>query len=153
AELLAHEVSTGTSHDFQALCARPQVQRLLSDQEHKAIFARLKERSSIRTQNLLLACAMPHASDWLLAPPIPGLGLSLQNDNFRTALKFRLGLPLFDIGLTCSATSSKTGEVCGEDMDVFGDHALCCHFGTSRLFRHNNLEASTRRVEEEARRH
>src|SRR6185437_14221835 len=78
-------------------------------------------------------------SDWLLAPPIPGLGLSLQNDNFRTALKFRLGLPLFDTGLTCSATSSKTSGVCGEELDVFGDHALCCHFGTSRLFRHNNL--------------
>src|SRR6185437_9388858 len=108
-------------------------------------------------------------SDWLLAPPIPGLGLSLQNDNFRTALKFRLGLPLFDTGLTCSATSSRTGDVCGEDLDVFGDHALCCHFGTSGLFRHNNLrsrshgswalggrdreEASTRRGEEEARRH
>src|SRR6185437_10237398 len=122
AELLAHEVSTGTSHDFQALCARPQVQRLLSDQEHKAILTGLKARSSVRTQNLLLACAMPHASDWLLAPPIPGLGLSLQNDNFRTALKFRLGLPLFDIGLTCSATSSRTGDVCGEDTTQ-GCHA------------------------------
>jgi hypothetical protein len=137
--LAAHEASTGTPHDFQALCTQPQVQRLLSDQEHKAILTRLKGRSSTRTQNLLLACAMPHASDWLLAPPIPGLGLSLQNDNFRTALKFRLGLPVFDPNLTCSATSSKSGEVCGEALDVFGDHALCCHFGTSRVFRHNNL--------------
>ena len=24
-------------------------------------------------------------------------------------------------------------------MDVLGDHALCCHNGTSRVFRHNNL--------------
>src|SRR5690348_5733348 len=29
--------------------------------------------------------------------------------------------------------------VCGEELDVFGDHALCCHFGTSRLFRHNQV--------------
>jgi hypothetical protein len=24
-------------------------------------------------------------------------------------------------------------------MDVFGDHAVCCHHGTSLLFRHNNI--------------
>ena len=43
AELLAaHEASTGVLHDFQALCTRVQVQRLLSDQEHKAILTRLR---------------------------------------------------------------------------------------------------------------
>src|SRR4029079_12784029 len=46
--------------------------------------------------NLFLACTMPHASDWLLAPPVPGLGLGMQSDVFRTALKFRLRMPLFD---------------------------------------------------------
>ena len=24
-------------------------------------------------------------------------------------------------------------------MDVYGDHAICCNHGTSRVFRHNNL--------------
>jgi len=89
-------------------------------------------------KNLLLACTMGHAGDWLVTAPIPGLGLSMPSDNFRMALKFRLGLPLFDAGSTCPATS-KSGDVCGEDLDVFGDHALCCHYGTSRVFRHNNL--------------
>jgi hypothetical protein len=137
--LKAHEDSTGSHHEFQDLCRIPRVQRYLSDQQHRALLSGLKARSDTRTKNLLLACSMPHASDWLQAPPIPGLGLSLHNDNFRTALKFRLGLPLFDTGLVCPATSSKSGEVCGAELDVFGDHALCCHFGTSRLFRHNNL--------------
>ena len=53
---------------------------------------------------------MPHASDWLLTAPIPGLGLSMHSDNFRTALKFRLGMPLFDPDLKCPASSAKTGE-------------------------------------------
>ena len=78
------------------------------------------------------------AAIWLLAPPIPGLGLSLRSENFRAALKFRLGLPLFEKGLQCPAIS-KSGEICGDELDVFGDHALCCHFGTSRLFRHNQV--------------
>src|SRR5690349_11209815 len=90
------------------------------------------------SQNLMLACSMPHASDWLLAPPIPGLGLGLQSDVFRTALKFRLGMPLFDEPFPCPALSSG-GKACPAQMDVFGDHALCCHDGTSLVFRHNNV--------------
>jgi ubiquitin carboxyl-terminal hydrolase 44/49 len=136
--LLAHEASTGLSHEFDDLCGTSHVQRRLSDEQHQAMLARLKARANTRTQNLLLACTMAHASDWLLAPPIPGLGLSLRSENFRAALKFRLGLPLFEPGLQCPATS-KAGVVCGEELDVFGDHALCCHFGTSRLFRHNHV--------------
>jgi hypothetical protein len=137
--LAAHEASTGTCHDFHTLCETPHVQRVLSDEQHRAILARLKARSSPRTKNLLLACTMAHASDWLLTAPIQGLGLNLPNDNFRMALKFRLGLSLFEPGLSCPASSSKSGEVCGEELDVFGDHALCCHFGTSRVFRHNHV--------------
>jgi hypothetical protein len=136
--LVAHESSTTLGHEFQDLCGKSHVQRLLSDEQHQAILGRLRGHADTRTQNLMLACTMAHASDWLLAPPIPGLGLSLQNDNFRAALKFRLGLHLFEPGLRCPATS-KLGEKCGEELDVFGDHALCCHYGTSRVFRHNHL--------------
>ena len=81
---------------------------------------------------------MPHASDWLLAPPIPGLDLGLQSDVFCTALKFRLGMPLFKEPFPCPALSGE-GTVCGAEMDVFGDHAPCCHNGPSLLFRHNNV--------------
>ena len=140
-DLLAQHATNvaGSPRDFKELCEVKQVQRMLSNEVHLAILSRLKTRSTVRKQNLLTACTMGHASDWLLAAPIPAFGLNMQSDNFRTALKFRLGLPLFDEGLTCPASSTTKGHVCGEDLDVFGDHALCCHFGTSRVFRHNNL--------------
>jgi hypothetical protein len=86
----------------------------------------------------MMACSMPHASDWLLAPPVAGLGLGLQSNVFLAALKFRLGIPLFDLPSVCPALSSG-GSICGSEMDVFGDHALCCHNGPSLLFRHNNI--------------
>ncbi len=54
----------------------------------------------------MLASTMAHASDWLLAPPIPGLGLALGSDCFRTAVKFRLGMPLFSEPFPCTVTSS-----------------------------------------------
>ena len=136
--LSAHETATGIAHDFPTLCTKQSVQQLLSTERHEATFERLKAKPSARTHNLLLACSMPHASDWLLAPPIPGLGLGLQSDVFRTALKFRLSLPLFTEPFACPALSSG-GTVCDVPMDVFGDHALCCHNGTSIVFRHNNI--------------
>jgi len=56
---------------------------------------------------------------------------------FRTALKFRLGIPLLEASL-CPVPNS-AGQACDTEMDVFGDHAICCHNGTSLLFRHNNV--------------
>ena len=67
------------------------------------------------------------------------VGLGLQSDVFRTALKFRLGIPLFDAPFPCPALSSGDGKACPEQMDVFGDHAPCCHSGPSLVFRHNNI--------------
>ena len=137
--LSAHETATGVPHDFAAFSEQKSVQQLLSTERHESIFARLKSKGSVRSQNLMLACSMPHASDWLLAPPVPGLGLGLQSDAFRTALKFRLGMRVFDAPFACPAVSTSTGAVCGSEMDVFGDHALCCNHGPSIVFRHNNV--------------
>jgi hypothetical protein len=139
-ELLAtHESVTGISHEMSSLSGdSKKVQHLLSTERHEASFNQLKTKLGVRSQNLMVACSMPHASDWLLAPPIAGLGLGLQSDVFRTALKFRLGMHLFDKPFPCPMLSS-TGVVCDDQMDVFGDHALCCHNSPSLLFRHNNI--------------
>ena len=137
--LAAHEVATGITHELSALSDTKKVQHMLSSECHEAIFKRLKSKLGVRSHNLMLACSMSHASDWLLAPPIPGLGLSLQSDCFRTALKFRLSMPLFDKPFPCPAVSTGSGAVCDAQMDVFGDHALCCHNTSSLGFRHNNI--------------
>jgi len=77
--LSAHEDATGKAHTWASLCSEKAVQQTLSTERHTALFDHLKAQSTPRSHNLLLACSMPHASDWLLAPPIPGLGLSLQS--------------------------------------------------------------------------
>lgn len=139
AELLSlHEAATGTSHDFESLSTTPKVQQLLSSERHWASYTQLRTKSSVRSRNLMLASTMPHASDWLLTPPIPGLGLALGSDCFRTALMFRLGMPLFREPFPCAAITS-SGVVCDCQMDIYGDHALCCHNGASLLFRHNSI--------------
>ena len=81
------------------------VQQLFSTERHMAMHTQLRAKVSVRSQNLMLASTMPHASDWLLAPPIPGLGLALGSDCFRTAVKFRLGMPLFSEPFPCTAVT------------------------------------------------
>ena len=102
--LSAHEAATGAVHDFTTLSTKQSVQQLLSTERDESAFKRLRAKLSVRSQNLMLACSMPHASDWLLAPPIPGLGLGLQSDVFRTAMKFRVGMPVFDKPFPCPAS-------------------------------------------------
>ena len=139
ADLLSlHEAATGASHDFEGLSTTPSVQQLLSTESHMAMYTQLRAKVSVRSQNLMLASTMPHASDWLLAPPIPGLGLALGSDCFRTALKFHFGMPLFSEPFTWGAPTG-SGVVCECQMDIYGDHALCCHNGPSLLFRHNSI--------------
>lgn len=139
AELLAaHEEATSVGHDLAELSTQKSVQQLLSSERHEVMFQKLMAKSSPRSNNLMLACSMPHASDWLLAPPIAGLGLALQSDKFRTALKFRLSIPVYAEPFPCPALNN-AGQPCGDEMDVFGDHAICCNHGTSLLFRHNNV--------------
>ena len=68
-ELLAdHAHTTGKPHEFEALTRERSVQETLSSERHEAALERLKAKSSTRTRNLLLACSMPHASDWLMCP-------------------------------------------------------------------------------------
>ena len=83
--LSAHEVATGKVHTLSSLCGEKSVQQKLSTERHTAMFEQLKVNSSARSRKLLLACSLPHASDWLIAPPVPGLGLGLQSEVFRTA--------------------------------------------------------------------
>ena len=70
--------------------------------------------------------------------PATGFSRYRSLDVFRTALKFRLGLPLFSEPFPCPALSSE-GKLCAAEMDIFGDHAPCCRHGTSLVFRHNNV--------------
>ena len=99
--LVAHETATSFGHDLADLSTQRSVQQLLSKERHEVMFQKLMARSSARSSNLMLACSTPHASDWLLAPPIAGLGLALLSTQFRTALKFRLGFALYSEPFPC----------------------------------------------------
>jgi len=51
--------------------------------------------------------------------------------NFRTAIQYRLGIPVVDFDSTC--------PMCTQPIDIFGDHAVCCTKAGDLIVRHNNL--------------
>ena len=66
-----------------------------------------------------------------MVAPLVALGLHLRPQEFVLAVKYRLGLAVFDQAGPCPA--------CLKQSDVLGDHAMCCGTGGERIARHNHL--------------
>jgi hypothetical protein len=74
-------------------------------------------------------CATPEAGAWLRALPSHTLGLVLTPEEFRAALRLRLGVPVFSTATSCS--------YCEVPMDESEVHALSCKHGGYHVRRHN----------------
>ena len=73
---------------------------------------------SMRDKARLGSVGLPHAGDWLNVVPCPSLGLQLRPSEFKTAVLYRLGLPVFDKDGPCIG--------CRAPSDKYGDHAVGC---------------------------
>ena len=91
----------------------------------------LTREGSVRETARLASLGLAHAGDWLNLVPCPALGLHLRPAEFTAALKYRLGVPMYDREGPCPA--------CGRPSDTLGDHALCCGSSGERIARHNSL--------------
>ena len=86
-------------------------------------------RESARLASVSLAKS--HSGDWLNVTPSPGLNLLLRPPEFVSALRYRLGHPIFTSDGPCPA--------CGQQSDRLGDHAMNCAWQGERIARHNSL--------------
>jgi hypothetical protein len=74
------------------------------------------EATSPRDKVRVTSLTAPHTGDWLNVVPLPVLGLHLRPVEFKYAVSYRLGIPLYQDDGTCPA--------CGRASDRFGDHSL-----------------------------
>ena len=81
----------------------------------------------------LLSLTLPQSDAWLSAPPIPSLGLHLQPNEFRAALKYRIGVPL-NIEERRKCPYCQNGR-----LDKLGDQALNCHGRGDMISRHDRV--------------
>ena len=77
----------------------------------------------------LLAVSAENASHWLIAIPIPSLGLKLDSNQLRVSIGLRLGSPL------CHPHTCK----CGTRVESSGVHGLSCKKSAGRFSRHGQV--------------
>ena len=113
----------GVRHPQEALTAR-----VHTNAKDKLVANALSPRDKLR----LNAVVRPHAADWLSLPPIPSLGLKLTREEFLALLRWWLGLEIY-----CGAQNLCPEPKCHSELDQFGDHAVICPCGPSRIGRHD----------------
>ena len=105
-----------------------QLSTLIDGTVHRSL---LGLADNVRDKARLQSVGLPHAGDFLLVVPSPSLGLQLRPTEFRTAVLYRLGMPLFQSDGACIA--------CGQASDRYGDHAVGCASQGERIASHNHL--------------
>ncbi len=118
-----------------------ELSRKLLHQEAQDLLAACEPED--RAAGRLRSCSGPGAGAWLTTVPCHA-GLRLDNTTFTIASLIRLGLPL-------PPALTEAPCVCGAEIDVYGDHLLCCKHGGERHFRHDVLVEEFRRILREVR--
>ena len=96
---------------------------------HHDLFSSLEGNE--REQACLNSASLPHAGDWLNVIPNWALGLMIQSNEYVAAIKYRLGVFVYDTQGPCPA--------CNKESDTMGDHAVGCHKLGEMITRQNSL--------------
>ena len=73
---------------------------------------------SVRARALANSTSLSHAGSWLNGVPSAALGPRLQDKEFRSCLRYWLGIPLHSAPYSCPE--------CHRTADEFGDHQVGC---------------------------
>jgi hypothetical protein len=95
-------------------------QKWWTDKVHQARKASLKETLPVRDRCRLRLQSMPHTSSWMQTVPNKGIGMRVGASKYRLLLRWWLGAKL----LSCAG--GPPCPLCGDALDPFGDHLLCC---------------------------
>ena len=93
--------------------------------QQQLLVQQVDQQGGDRERARLASLSLRHAGDWLNTPPLTAPGLHLRAAEFVPAVKYRLGLPVFNTEGPCPA--------CLRPSDTLGDHALCCGTGDRGL--------------------
>jgi hypothetical protein len=142
---------TPQTRDLAERMASPVPDDQLIDMTQRAISLEvdLKLRAAVdleaitdRDKARLRVLSAPHTGDWLNVVPLPILGLHLKPREFKFAVNYRLGMPLYQEEGVCPA--------CGKAADEYGDHSVACAHTGERIARHNHLANMLFRVAQTA---
>ena len=129
-QLLNDRVSPTSAFTFEDLKEKAQMHVThaidLRIQELTAALA-----TSPRSKARLGCLSLAGTGDWLNANPSFAFNLHMPGPEFRTSIRYRLGVPVYQEDGKCPA--------CDANSDSFGDHAIACGYQGERNSRHNIL--------------
>ena len=104
------------------------------EQVHASLVEHFAQAGDKREVQRLKRCAQPHASGFITAVPShdDGKDATMRPQLFRTAVHYRLGIPLLEKEIDCPVCMQKK-------IDIMGDHATCCARTGDLITRHNAL--------------
>ena len=101
-------------------------------------FEDLFRHADSRSRTSMLSAGGPTAGKSLVAPA--GLQQAHHNDeDFTEILQWRLGSATPGEAHRCQNVAARTGEMCGEELRQYEDHAAICPCGPTRNRRHEDL--------------
>ena len=126
---LSASIPSGTS--VYAESDTPSQKSLSAKIEEHAVSKLLQDPALARARRLHFdACRAPGFGAWLMATPA-SRDLHIPSPVFRVAMQRRLRMPIWECDTACG--------LCGEVLDRWGDHALCCCGGGDRVLWHNAI--------------
>ena len=124
---LGASIPDGTS--IYAESDAPSQRSLSAKLEAQSVSSLLHDPALSRARRCHFAAVRaPGSGAWLTATSASSV-THIPSPLFRTALRCRLRMPIWDHDSACS--------LCGEVLDRWGDHAICCSGGGDRVLRHN----------------
>ena len=105
----------------------PSQRKIQEEFDYSAFDNLLGKQSSIREKARLQSLSLPQSVAWLSATPIPALGLQLSSNKFHVALKYRLGVKLYENERKCSFCKYGTLD------------AVSCHGRGDMISRHDRI--------------
>jgi len=112
----------------------PKMQQKLADLIHKDLYKLIVAEADPRTISRIQSSGGKGSSGFLTTCPTDDFN-KFSNTQMEISVKRRLGL-----ALTCLADNQlMTRCICGADLDVLGDHLICCRKGNDRFLVHFGL--------------
>jgi hypothetical protein len=97
---------------------------------------------TVRDKARIRSLSASHARDWLIVVPLPALGLHWRPREFKFAVAYRLGIPLYLEDGVCPA--------CQRPSNKYGDHSVACAYTGECVVRHNHLRDALFKVAQAA---
>ena len=131
--------SLRTSSDELKELENEKVQKKLSNLVDNATLENLVNTTMPVSRARILACNNKMGTTVLFSPGVRALGTILNNQEFRTFLAYRIGLPVL-------SEKGKPCPLCRTSMDATGYHASMCHSGSTLNERHNAVRNAIYRI-------